>query len=160
MGIGLRGVFELIRETRDTNPSLCVRALQALLDMLQGQTPEGLKTEPPDVMGECGWNNLKLTSHWGLSMLICICEWDYHWIRYCFYTSNTKDIFPIKYMLNFSVKSQKYLYFTSFLTTETSQSLGIISQRGQKYPYFNIIAADGPVIQVIYSGLSPRRVYQ
>ena len=50
--MGLRGVFELIRETRDSDPSLCVRALRALLDMLQGQTPEGLKTEPPDVMGK------------------------------------------------------------------------------------------------------------
>ena len=49
--MGLRGVFELIGETRDSYPELCVRALQALLDMLQGQTPEGLKTEPADIMG-------------------------------------------------------------------------------------------------------------
>ena len=51
MGIGLCGVFELIKETRQSHPTLCSRALQALLDMLQGQSPEGLKTEPPDVIG-------------------------------------------------------------------------------------------------------------
>ena len=44
-------MFELIKETRQNHPTLCSRALQALLDMLQGQTPEGLKTEPPDVIG-------------------------------------------------------------------------------------------------------------
>ena len=51
VGIGLCGVFELIKETRQSHPALCSRALQALLDMLQGQIPEGLKTEPPDVIG-------------------------------------------------------------------------------------------------------------
>lgn len=46
-------MFELIKETRQSHPTLCSRALQALLDMLQGQTPEGLKMEPPDVIGLC-----------------------------------------------------------------------------------------------------------
>ena len=54
VGVGLCGVFELIRETRESHPSLCVRALKALLDMLQGQTPEGLKSEPAEVIGQCG----------------------------------------------------------------------------------------------------------
>ena len=53
VGLGLRGVFELIKETRESHPELCVRALQALLDMLQGQAPEGLKTEPAESMGKC-----------------------------------------------------------------------------------------------------------
>lgn len=52
IGIGLCGVFELIKETRFSHPSLCLRSLQALLDMLQGQQPEGFQTEPPDVLGE------------------------------------------------------------------------------------------------------------
>ena len=52
VGLGLRGVFELIRETKVSHPGLCVRALQAQLDMLQGQQPEGLKHEPPDVIGK------------------------------------------------------------------------------------------------------------
>jgi hypothetical protein len=52
VAIGLRGVFELINETRTSHPVLCKRSLQALLDMLQGQQPEGLKAEPPEVMGK------------------------------------------------------------------------------------------------------------
>lgn len=51
IGIGLCGVFELIKETRFSHPLLCLRSLQALLDMLQGQQPEGFQTEPPDVLG-------------------------------------------------------------------------------------------------------------
>jgi hypothetical protein len=47
-------VFELIKETRFSHPSLCLRSLQALLDMLQGQQPEGFQTEPPDVLGKTG----------------------------------------------------------------------------------------------------------
>ncbi|XP_062862093.1 E3 ubiquitin-protein ligase MYCBP2 isoform X11 [Trichomycterus rosablanca] len=50
IGIGLCGVFELIKETRFSHPSLCLRSLQALLDMLQGQQPESYQTEPPDVL--------------------------------------------------------------------------------------------------------------
>lgn len=52
IGIGLCGVFELIKETRFSHPSLCLRSLQALLDMLQGQQPEGFQMEPPDVLGK------------------------------------------------------------------------------------------------------------
>ncbi|XP_033112056.1 E3 ubiquitin-protein ligase MYCBP2-like [Anneissia japonica] len=50
VGIGLRSMFELVRETYRTHPHLCFRAMEALLDMLQGQTPEGLSKEPPEVM--------------------------------------------------------------------------------------------------------------
>ncbi|KFM80172.1 putative E3 ubiquitin-protein ligase MYCBP2, partial [Stegodyphus mimosarum] len=50
VGIGLCGVFELIKESQKNHPHFCMRALQALLDMLQGQQPEGLKGEPPDVI--------------------------------------------------------------------------------------------------------------
>lgn len=52
VGIGLNGVFELIKETCHGFPGLCVKALQALLDMLQGQQPESMKLEPADVIGE------------------------------------------------------------------------------------------------------------
>ena len=51
VGIGLRSVFVLIRDTHSSHPILCARALQALLDMLQGQTPEGLAKEPDDMIG-------------------------------------------------------------------------------------------------------------
>ncbi|XP_033631426.1 E3 ubiquitin-protein ligase MYCBP2-like isoform X2 [Asterias rubens] len=50
VGIGLRSVFVLIRDTHSSHPILCARALQALLDMLQGQTPEGLAKEPDDMI--------------------------------------------------------------------------------------------------------------
>ncbi|XP_013400127.1 E3 ubiquitin-protein ligase MYCBP2 [Lingula anatina] len=50
VGIGLCGVFELIRESRTAYPELCTKALQALLDMLQGQQPEGLRNEPAEVI--------------------------------------------------------------------------------------------------------------
>uniref|UniRef100_A0ABM0LXG7 Probable E3 ubiquitin-protein ligase MYCBP2 n=1 Tax=Saccoglossus kowalevskii TaxID=10224 RepID=A0ABM0LXG7_SACKO len=50
VGMGMSGVFELIRETKTTHPVLCGRALQSLLDILQGQTPEGLSKEPPLVI--------------------------------------------------------------------------------------------------------------
>ncbi|XP_059170813.1 E3 ubiquitin-protein ligase MYCBP2-like isoform X4 [Physella acuta] len=50
VGLGLNGVFELVRETRSQYPELCVKALRSLLDMLQGQQPEGMKKEPPDVV--------------------------------------------------------------------------------------------------------------
>ncbi|XP_054723026.1 E3 ubiquitin-protein ligase MYCBP2-like [Uloborus diversus] len=50
VGVGLCGVFELIKESQKNHPHFCLRALQALLDMLQGQQPEGLKNEPPDVI--------------------------------------------------------------------------------------------------------------
>ncbi|XP_025833228.1 E3 ubiquitin-protein ligase MYCBP2-like, partial [Agrilus planipennis] len=50
VGFGLRSVFELIKESRSSHPSLCSKALSALLDVLQGQCPEGLKSEPVEVI--------------------------------------------------------------------------------------------------------------
>ncbi|XP_011315230.1 E3 ubiquitin-protein ligase MYCBP2 isoform X2 [Fopius arisanus] len=50
VGIGLRSVFMLVRESRNIEPILCAKALGALLDVLQGQLPEGLKCEPEDVV--------------------------------------------------------------------------------------------------------------
>lgn len=40
-----------MRESRIIEPALCTKALSALLDVLQGQLPEGLKSEPDDVIG-------------------------------------------------------------------------------------------------------------
>ncbi|KPP60387.1 hypothetical protein Z043_121621, partial [Scleropages formosus] len=50
IGIGLHGVFELLKETRFSHPSLCLRSLHALLDILQGQQPEAFQAEPPDAL--------------------------------------------------------------------------------------------------------------
>lgn len=52
VGVGIRSVFELIRESRSTHPVLCTKALTALLDVIQGLQPEGLKTEPVEVIGK------------------------------------------------------------------------------------------------------------
>lgn len=40
-----------MRESRTIEPALCTKALSALLDVLQGQLPESLKSEPDDVIG-------------------------------------------------------------------------------------------------------------
>ncbi|KAG5884565.1 hypothetical protein JTB14_006591 [Gonioctena quinquepunctata] len=50
VGLGLRSVFELIKESRITHPVLCTKALNALLNILQGQAPEAMKFEPPEVI--------------------------------------------------------------------------------------------------------------
>lgn len=50
VGLGLRSVFELIKESRSAHPTLCTKALCALLVVLQGQVPEGFKSEPLDVI--------------------------------------------------------------------------------------------------------------
>ncbi|KAL1456648.1 hypothetical protein WDU94_001361, partial [Cyamophila willieti] len=47
---GLKSVFELIRESCLTQPELCIKALKALLDVIQGQYPETFKTEPSEVI--------------------------------------------------------------------------------------------------------------
>lgn len=52
MGIGLRSVFELIKESRVPSPDICTKALMALLDIIQYQSPEALKDEPSEVIGK------------------------------------------------------------------------------------------------------------
>ena len=49
VGIGLQGVFEIIRESRATYPSVCRRALASLLNILQGLQPEELAHEPSNI---------------------------------------------------------------------------------------------------------------
>ena len=55
VSLGLCSVFELLRETQSSHPSLCHRALLALLNILQAQTPEALRNEPADIVG-MSWN--------------------------------------------------------------------------------------------------------
>ncbi|XP_064637403.1 E3 ubiquitin-protein ligase MYCBP2-like isoform X3 [Lineus longissimus] len=62
VGLGLCGVFELIKETKMSHASLCTRALQALLDMLQGQMPEGMKCEPGEVVDSLYYLLMDLTT--------------------------------------------------------------------------------------------------
>ena len=44
MSFGLSVAFQLIKESCHSHPDLCIKALHALLDVLQGQLPEGLKS--------------------------------------------------------------------------------------------------------------------
>ncbi|XP_026688010.1 E3 ubiquitin-protein ligase MYCBP2-like, partial [Diaphorina citri] len=50
VAVGLKSVFELIRESCLAQPELCIKALKALLDVIQGQYPETFKTEPSEVI--------------------------------------------------------------------------------------------------------------
>ncbi len=49
VGIGLNGVFEIIRESHVAFPSICRRALESLLNIVQGLQPEDLSREPTTV---------------------------------------------------------------------------------------------------------------
>ncbi|RVE51528.1 hypothetical protein evm_003798 [Chilo suppressalis] len=49
-GIGLRTVFALISQARFTDSEFCENALKALLDVLQGHTPEELAQEPTEII--------------------------------------------------------------------------------------------------------------
>ena len=51
VGLGVRGVFTIIQEVWQTTPSLCLRALREFLNILQGQSPAGLHSEPKDTTG-------------------------------------------------------------------------------------------------------------
>lgn len=48
-GIGLCTVFSLISQARCTDAHFCEHALKALLDVLQGHSPEELVQEPSEV---------------------------------------------------------------------------------------------------------------
>lgn len=52
VGVGLCTVLELIRESRTAQPPFCLAVLRALLDILQGQQPEGFRSEPAEVIGK------------------------------------------------------------------------------------------------------------
>lgn len=61
VGLGLVSVYELIRGSVSAYPALCIRALEALLDILQGQQPEALYSEPTEVIGRCtGFSHYKI----------------------------------------------------------------------------------------------------
>ena len=50
VSLGLRTVFDMIRETETSHPLICQRGLKSLLDVLQGLQPEDLRDEPDNVM--------------------------------------------------------------------------------------------------------------
>ena len=46
VGIGLHGVFEIIKESQHSYPHICKKALESLLNILQGLQPEELMRDP------------------------------------------------------------------------------------------------------------------
>ena len=62
VGIGLQGVFEIIRESQNQYPSICRRALESLSDILGGLQPEELANEPPTVIEPMFDTLLELTT--------------------------------------------------------------------------------------------------
>ena len=52
VSLGIKGLFELVKETWKKYPELCKKALQAFFDLLQGLDPEELNDEPAEVVGE------------------------------------------------------------------------------------------------------------
>ncbi len=47
----MKGVFAIIRDIRHSQPELCLRALAEFVNILQGQSPDGLKNEPKETTG-------------------------------------------------------------------------------------------------------------
>ena len=65
VGLGLRAVFDMIKETETSHPLICQRGLKSLLDVLQGLQPEDLKDEPEVVMENIFSSLLELASRPG-----------------------------------------------------------------------------------------------
>ena len=53
VGLGVKGVFTIVHDIWHTHPELCLRALKEFLNILQGQSPAGLKNEPYESTGKC-----------------------------------------------------------------------------------------------------------
>jgi len=52
VGFGIETVFQLVAESHTKHPHMCIKALEALLNLLEGQHPQGLKNENQSVLGE------------------------------------------------------------------------------------------------------------
>ena len=65
VGLGLRAVFDMIKETETSHPLICQRGLKSLLDVLQGLLPEDLRDEPDTVMEAMFTSLLDLASRPG-----------------------------------------------------------------------------------------------
>ena len=70
VGLGLRAVFDMIRETEASHPSVCKRGLQSLLDVVQGLQPEELREEPETVLETMFSTLLELASRPGAPLAI------------------------------------------------------------------------------------------
>ena len=62
VSLGIKGLFEMVKETWRSHPELCKKALQSFFEVLQGLDPETLEQEPEEVIGESA-----------LSVCVCAC---------------------------------------------------------------------------------------
>ena len=62
VSLGIKGLFEMVKETWRSHPELCKKALQSFFELLQGLDPETLEQEPEEVIGESA-----------LSVCVCAC---------------------------------------------------------------------------------------
>ena len=62
VSLGIKGLFEMVKETWRSHPELCKKALQSFFEVLQGLDPETLEQEPEEVIGESA-----------LSVCVCVC---------------------------------------------------------------------------------------
>ena len=70
VGLGLRAVFDMIRETETEQPAVCQRGLRSLLDVLQGLQPEDLRLEPETVLDSMFTTLLELASKPGAPLIV------------------------------------------------------------------------------------------
>ena len=76
VGLGVKGVFTIVRDIWHTHPELCIRALKEFLNILQGQSPSGLKDEPKETTGVY----VSVVNHfvswlvgWLCTVHVCVC---------------------------------------------------------------------------------------
>lgn len=72
VGLGIKGVFMIIKDIWKTNPELCLRALTEFSAILCGQNPAGLKNEPTETTSE--WVCLFNEWAWSMNAFISRCS--------------------------------------------------------------------------------------
>ena len=70
VSLGIKGLFEMVKETWRSHPGLCKKALQSFFELLQGLDPETLEQEPEEVIGEEG---LCVCVRVCVRVCVCVC---------------------------------------------------------------------------------------
>lgn len=85
VGLGVKGVFTIVCDIWHTHPQLCLRALKEFLNILQGQSPAGLRDEPQESTGmtRCSGCCVYVYRRWG-KLSVCVCTINIHfWMVMC-----------------------------------------------------------------------------
>ena len=78
VSLGIKGLFEMVKETWRSHPELCKKALQSFFELLQGLDPETLEQEPEEVIGKTGLFSVYL----GVQC-VCVCVCVGGWVGGC-----------------------------------------------------------------------------